>query len=369
MPDRKIDRVRSAESAEEGEGNSSLATMKLPTWHASGNREQAWRNSMNGIGRKLMASMGWKEGETLGRNENGLVKCLQPDAEDPEKRTKGIGAKTSIHSSNWWEAAFNDAASSIGKAGSKGKKRKANGDEKEERGTKKKKKEKKKRKQATNRDGTDTSATADELRIVENLSKQRWGFTGGREGKMERIRRQEQEFLSKVQSEKKSEGGAGGKKTSTSGGVSAKKKRKAKTKSDEKELHRIEACEAKRVEYSAAAWWGSKIFSFSGVLGRLERKPGAQDEGLTEKDQVKAFFKAKENAADGKGGIGSKFIDIKLGEEFQGQKITFGGAEAAKEDGEAGQGEGDGLKDKKKKKKDKKKDKKAKSKKSKKSKK
>ena len=139
---------------------------------------------------------------------------------------------------------------------------------------------------------------------------------------------------------------------------------KAKAKSDEKELHRIEACEAKRLEYSVAAWWGSKIFSFSGVLGRLERKPGAQDEGLTEKDQVKAFFKAKENAADGKGGIGSKFIDIKLGEEFQGQKITFGGAEAAKE------GEGDGLKDKKKKqKKDKKKDKKAKSKKSKKSKK
>ena len=89
--------------------------MKLPSWHASGDRDKAWKNSMGGLGRRLLAGMGWKEGQTLGKrgNENGLVKCLQPDAEDLEKRVKGIGADKSIHSSNWWEQAFNTAAVSI----------------------------------------------------------------------------------------------------------------------------------------------------------------------------------------------------------------------------------------------------------------
>ena len=97
--------------------------MKLPSWHASGDRDKAWKNSMGGIGRRLLAGMGWKEGQTLGKrgNENGLVKCLQPDAEDLEKRVKGIGADKSIHSSNWWEQAFNTAAVSIGGVGKKSK--------------------------------------------------------------------------------------------------------------------------------------------------------------------------------------------------------------------------------------------------------
>ena len=73
-------------------------------------------------------------------NENGLVKCLQPDAEDLEKRVKGIGADKSIHSSNWWEQAFNTAAVSIvgkkSKSKSSSKKRKAEKEAKKKEGQK-----------------------------------------------------------------------------------------------------------------------------------------------------------------------------------------------------------------------------------------
>ena len=116
--------------------------MKLPSWHASGDRDKAWKNSMGGLGRRLLAGMGWKEGQTLGKrgNENGLVKCLQPDAEDLEKRVKGIGADKSIHSSNWWEQAFNTAAVSIvgkkSKSKSSSKKRKAEKEAKKKEGKK-----------------------------------------------------------------------------------------------------------------------------------------------------------------------------------------------------------------------------------------
>ena len=44
---------------------------------------------------------------------------------------------------------------------------------------------------------------------------------------------------------------------------------------------------------------------------------------VSEKDQVKAFFKAKQNAVYDHSGIGSQFLDIKLGEEFRGAKKTF----------------------------------------------
>jgi len=328
--------------------------MKLPTWHSSGDREKAWRNSMNGLGRRLMETMGWREGQTLGRNgddDNGLVKCLQPDVEDSEKRVKGIGADKSIHSSNWWENAFNSAALTIGKGTKKGKKRKGKDVEKEE----KKQASKRSKKSGetagkSNRDGTDTSATADELRIVENLSKQSWGFTGGREGKMERIRRQELEFMSSHAKASESLGATG---QEVEEGKKSKKSKKSKKK-EPKMAVELEHCEVKSKEYAGQTWWGYKIFSFSGVLGSLERK----SDPVSEKDQEKAFFKAKENASLGHAGIGSQFLDITLGDDFAGKKLTFGedGDEAAP--GKGSSKEKSSKKDKKRSKDDKKKKKK-----------
>ena len=133
---------RGGEARGGGWGASIVNRMKLPSWHASGDRDKAWKNSMGGLGRRLLAGMGWKEGKTLGKrgNENGLVKCLQPDAEDLEKRVKGIGADKSIHSSNWWEQAFNTAAVSIvgkkSKSKSSSKKRKAEKEAKKKEGKK-----------------------------------------------------------------------------------------------------------------------------------------------------------------------------------------------------------------------------------------
>lgn len=185
-----------------------------------------------------------------------------------------------------------------------------------------------------NRDGTETSATADELRIVDSLSKDSWGRWGGREGKMERIRRQEQEFLAS-QGERDSAPSSEGEEERKK---EAKRRRKAEKKRSRssaaaQSLNQIERCDAKSKAYSLESWWGHKVFSFSGVLGRLERQEGddeASGAPRDERDQVKAFFKAKENAAQGKAGIGSQFLDIKLGEEYRGQKLTFAEGDAGK---------------------------------------
>ena len=50
-----------------------------------------------------------------------------------------------------------------------------------------------------NRDGTQSSATAAELKLAAALSKDPWGRFGGRAGKMARIRAQEAETLAAMQ--------------------------------------------------------------------------------------------------------------------------------------------------------------------------
>ena len=50
-----------------------------------------------------------------------------------------------------------------------------------------------------NRDGTQSSATAAELKLAAQLSKDPWGRFGGRAGKMARIRAQEAETLAAMQ--------------------------------------------------------------------------------------------------------------------------------------------------------------------------
>lgn len=51
----------------------------------------------------------------------------------------------------------------------------------------------------TNRDGTQSSATAAELKLAAQLSKDPWGRFGGRAGKMARIRAQEAEIFAAMQ--------------------------------------------------------------------------------------------------------------------------------------------------------------------------
>ena len=51
----------------------------------------------------------------------------------------------------------------------------------------------------TNRDGTRSSATAAELKMAAELSKDPWGRFGGRGGKMARIRAQEAKTLAAMQ--------------------------------------------------------------------------------------------------------------------------------------------------------------------------
>ncbi len=290
--------------------------MKLPAWHSSGNRDQAWKNSMSGLGRKLMASMGWKEGESLGAKdgENGLVKCLQPDV-GYEKSTKGIGADKSIHSSSWWDDAFKSGASNL----KKGKKKKKK--EKKEKKESKKKEKKGKSKSKSSKASVGTSVVA-EVSVP-------FGFSGFREGKMARIRRQEEEEAALLARAKGKEGKAAtaGKVRGREEGSEDKAERKAKKKAKKVKKIEIELkdSEVRKIEVKEIAvnWWGRALFTRSSyLLGDQELKTkGTKDSAFTERDQEELYRHAHTIGTKDRQGLGlSKELKTS---EFTGKKIKF----------------------------------------------
>ncbi|KAG9428852.1 G patch domain-containing protein 4 [Apis mellifera carnica] len=64
---------------------------------------------MNDFAKSQLMKYGWKEGKGLGKHENGITEALKPKL---KFNTTGIGHKNEDNN-NWWENAFNKAASSI----------------------------------------------------------------------------------------------------------------------------------------------------------------------------------------------------------------------------------------------------------------
>lgn len=64
---------------------------------------------MNDFAKSQLMKYGWKEGKGLGKHENGITEALKPKL---KFNTIGIGHKNEDNN-NWWENAFNKAASSI----------------------------------------------------------------------------------------------------------------------------------------------------------------------------------------------------------------------------------------------------------------
>ena len=64
--------------------------MKLPTWHGEGTREKAWQGALSGYGARLMAGMGWREGQGLGKDAQGIARCLE---EKRKADATGVGRR------------------------------------------------------------------------------------------------------------------------------------------------------------------------------------------------------------------------------------------------------------------------------------
>lgn len=62
--------------------------------------------------KKQMEMMGWKEGEGLGKNKQGIKKALQPRK---KLCRKGLGKKTNDYKDLWWEKLYEQTLNKVPK--------------------------------------------------------------------------------------------------------------------------------------------------------------------------------------------------------------------------------------------------------------
>ncbi|CAG9467885.1 unnamed protein product [Pedinophyceae sp. YPF-701] len=280
--------------------------MKLPAGHVPGHG--VVRQHYNGWGEKLMEKMGWKKGEGLGKEGQGIKEHIRVKKKDDNI---GIGADLKYNwTEKWWESAFNNVAAKIGTissahadaddgsgytSDSSSKSRSGGGSDSDSDsdadagagagagagGA-----------AARHRDGTRSTATAEEARILKDLEKGKWGRWGGRDGKMARIRAQE-EAMARAAAEKLSGGereagaaasdGKAKKKDKSKEKKSKKEKKGKKEKKESRDKKRAaesggsdsDGAKRARVEGSAHGRWGGLADLADTIYGAPKDKEGA----------------------------------------------------------------------------------------------
>lgn len=201
-------------------------------------------------------------------------------------------------------------------------------------------------------------ATADELAILERLQKDKWGRWGGRDGKMARVRAMEEKMAAEARA--KLEGSTLAP-TDSPAGRPTNAAASAPPKGDPSSLSmkgavevlgkggrkrvivEVELPASKRPRVEAPptptpkeGWWGATLgFVSAGFMGGADKDTKHERKEFTENDQEKVYMAAHAAKTSGKGGlgIGKPSGASKLGNDFKGQKKTFG--EDAEEEPEA----------------------------------
>ncbi|PRW56427.1 G patch domain-containing 4 [Chlorella sorokiniana] len=155
--------------------------MKLPPGHVAG-LGVAKPKVTGGFGERLMRTMGWEAGQGLGKDGTGIKEAIQVKKKED---TVGVGGNGSYAwGDKWWEKAFDSAVQTVDHSDSSDSSDSDSDDEHYAAIA-----------AAVNRDGTRTSASADELKLLAALNKGTGrvaaGRFGGRDAKMARIREQE----------------------------------------------------------------------------------------------------------------------------------------------------------------------------------
>lgn len=331
--------------------------MKLPVGHVPGvgvHKPTAY----GGLGEKLLRGWGWEAGRGCGKDGQGMTKAIEVRKKDDNA---GIGGNNRYGwEEKWWEAAFNANVQSLSsRAASDSDSSTSGSDSESEDET-----------QLTtcqagilrNRDGTVASASAAELKIAAAISKDARGWAGrfgGREGKMERIRRQEAAAAERARIElglpsndasvapprpikmsvtvKTSDGDQGHtvnkRKASDKGGVKPKKSKKdtstAQTQGSMSAFtFAAAACSAhveKKVVEKDSKWWGCNYFVSAGYMAGLEPADEATKRQMfCEDDQENLYNRTQNNKAAGRQGIGVRGSAIKIsGGKYEGTKVKF----------------------------------------------
>ena len=195
--------------------------MKLPDGYTPG-VGVVKATGFGGLGERLLSKFGWIAGKGLGKDEQGMAEAIEIQKKED---TGGVGAGPGRNWDSWWEDAYAEAATRVratacGDEPSSSSSSDDSSDDEDDGGLRG-------RVRSVNRDGTVASGSVDELKLLARLSKGAGrvaaGRFGGRDAKMERIRRHEAEEAARMRQKLGLDSGDSGV-TGADGG--SKKKRK-----------------------------------------------------------------------------------------------------------------------------------------------
>lgn len=295
--------------------------MKLPPGFVPGQAEVK-ASGYGGYGERLLRSMGWDKGQGLGRCGTGIREAIQVKKKEDNA---GIGGNNCYRWDNkWWEFAFDSAIQTANNT-LEDDSSDSDDDTDDEHIT-----------STSNRDGTRSSASLEELKLLASLSNSKSsriaaGRFSGRDAKLERIRAQE----AALSAEAASKLGVALPSNQSSDKTPKVQKMVDKDEPQEKATKRqrivIEPvimsdneCVSAFVATPPEGWWGSLVFTSVGCLeGTLTSQRDHPKGGFDEDDQEKIFNAAHAGKTQGKVGLGQQTRTVKVGGGWQGHKITF----------------------------------------------
>lgn len=155
--------------------------MKLPAGYVPGVGVLT-NSALGGFGQKMLEKMGWKKGEGLGRDKDGVTEALEVKN---KQDTAGLGVKKG---QDWatksWEVAYSEALAAVPQGSMSGRLEDSDSDGEGSFQT---------ARGELNTDGTRTTATTEELKIHSELARHAKGHWAARKGKLARIRKQEEQ--------------------------------------------------------------------------------------------------------------------------------------------------------------------------------
>ena len=307
--------------------------MKLPPGYVAG-RGVVEGTAYGGFGERMLQSLGWERGKGLGKDEQGMKEAIEVKKKDD---TIGVGGVPSTNWKDaWWEDAFNSAVKNVGCGDASSSSDSDDSDsDVEDTGS------------LRNRDGTMASASAQELRILEALNKSQGrvstGRFGGRDAKMERIRRQE--ALEAAQLAERM--GMSAEAVAAPKTREAEKHKKQKSTTKSKPLSpsdriviecgvKDDTSDVVLVPTPKDGWWGCKLFSSAGCMSGAALELPVKDKdgkGFSESQQENIYARAQSGKTVGKTGLGKgKRGTIKIdGVAWAGTKTTFSDEDVDKE--------------------------------------
>jgi hypothetical protein len=297
--------------------------MKLPAHYVPG-QGVVKPSGFGGLGERLLRGMGWEAGQGLGAQGQGMAEALEVKKKED---AAGVGQRAGpAWEDKWWERGFDAAAAAVDIASAGGDSSSDSSSDDDAGGAG--------GGAARNRDGTVASGSAQELRLMAQLSKAGGkvaaGRFGGRGAKLARIRAQEAR-----------EAGSAAAALAAAADPPPPARRAKVDVSAATAAATAPARPRIVIEPAVAAptgaahafvptrlegWWGAATFAPAGCLEGLAKREGGDEPATFDEDMQAGIYEAAQaGKTQGRVGLGQRSRTVKVGGvAWEGSKVTFG---------------------------------------------